>query len=352
MKKKFFGFLSIVMASSLLLAACGSQSSSGTGGGKNGKVGKHNWKIVLSNSYNGNSWRQEMVKSFKTAAKKAKQQGLIGSFQVVNANNTASQQVSQMKSLILKHPDAIVIDAASPTALNGVIQQANAAGIPIFSFDSVVSSPDAYKVKYDYKKMGIEEVNYVAKRLKGKGNLLILRGVAGSSVDQDFHAGFKKALKKYPNIKVVGQPFANWTETTAQSKVQSLIPSLPKVDAVIGEGGMEYGAIKAFGAAGRHVPIVTGGNRGYFLHWWKKQNGYKTVSLSSAPAVSSAALWLAIDVLNKKKAPKSVYMPAVKVTNANLDKAAASTGLKQVYSPPTYSQQWVAKNLLNQNGSK
>jgi len=56
-----------------------------------------------------------------------------------------------MNGLILKQVDAIAINAASPPALNGVIEKACAAGIKVIAFDSIASSPCCYKLDFDFK---------------------------------------------------------------------------------------------------------------------------------------------------------------------------------------------------------
>ena len=53
--------------------------------------------------------------------------------------------------------------------------------------------------------MGLTEANYVAQRLHGKGNVLEIRGIAGTSVDNDIHAGIVQGFAKYPKIKVVAR---------------------------------------------------------------------------------------------------------------------------------------------------
>ena len=86
------------------------------------------WVIALSNSYFGNTWRRQMVDAFKEAAEQAKKDGRISDYDIENGDGSVNQQVSQMNGLILKQVDAIAINAASPTALNGVIEKACAAG--------------------------------------------------------------------------------------------------------------------------------------------------------------------------------------------------------------------------------
>jgi ribose transport system substrate-binding protein len=86
-----------------------------------GESGGKKWVIALSNSYYGNTWRRQMVESFKEAAEQAKKEGRIADYIIENGDGSVNQQVAQMNGLILRGVDAIAINSASPTALNGVI---------------------------------------------------------------------------------------------------------------------------------------------------------------------------------------------------------------------------------------
>ena len=137
----------------------------------------------LSNSYYGNTWRRQMVDSFKEAAEQAKKDGRIADFIIENGDGSVNQQVSQMNGLILRGVDAIAINSASPTALNGVIEKACKAGIKVVAFDSIATAPCCYKLDFDFKTAHKEKPSSSSIRLLGgKGNiLLIVRGVKGSA---------------------------------------------------------------------------------------------------------------------------------------------------------------------------
>ena len=226
-------------------------------------------RIALSNSYAGNSWRQAMLKAWDKQAAEAVKAGLIKEVKVVNANNSASEQASQIQSLIVEGWDAIVIDAASTTALNGVIQEACDAHITVVVFDGLATAPCAYKVAYDYVDMGRQEVDFVAKALGEKGDLLEIRGIAGTSIDDDIHDGIVEGLKKYPGMKLVGSVHGNWTQTIAQREVAGVLPSLPPIQAVVTQGGDGWGAYQAFKAAGRPTPLIIMGHRQDELALWR-----------------------------------------------------------------------------------
>ena len=101
--------------------------------------------IALSNAYYGNTWRHQMVDAFESSAKEAKAAGKIADYVVLNGDGSVAQQNSQIAELILKGVDAIAVDAASETAVNGVIEKACKAGIKVVSFDSIASAPCNYQ---------------------------------------------------------------------------------------------------------------------------------------------------------------------------------------------------------------
>src|SRR5690242_8244682 len=79
------------------------------------------YTIALSNSFIGNTWRVEMENEFKAACAMEPYKTLV-KCSIFNAGNDVSKQTQQMDDLISSHVDAIIINAASPTGLNGVIQ--------------------------------------------------------------------------------------------------------------------------------------------------------------------------------------------------------------------------------------
>jgi len=154
-------------------------------------------KIALSNNYAGNSWRQQMLKSWSNVADPAVKQKVVAAApSFTTAESQATEQVQQIQNLVLQGYKAIAVDAVSPTALNGVIKQACGAGVTVVSFDGIATEPCAYRIAVDFQGMGRMQVDYLAKRLNGKGNLLEIRGLAGVSVDDEIHQGIVDELKK------------------------------------------------------------------------------------------------------------------------------------------------------------
>ena len=323
-------FLPTTLAAARALAAAGATFAADTSGAK----------IALSNNFAGNSWRQAMLKSWDKVTKEAVSKGIVaGAPSFTTAENQATEQAAQIQNMILQGYKAIVINAASPTALNGAVKQACDAGITVVSFDGIVSEPCAWRITVDFKRLGSMQLDYFASRGL-KGNLLEIRGLAGVFVDDEIHAGVQDGLKKHTEFKQVGSVHGNWTGTVAQKEVAGILSTLPPVTVVATQGGDGFGAAEAFKAAGRPTPVIFLGNRQDELAWWGEQakaNGYKTMSASIAPGSSTFAFWVAQQILSGAKVPKDLSLPILSITQEQLAGALKTTEVGGVYNTE-YSQ--------------
>jgi ribose transport system substrate-binding protein len=306
-------------------------------------------KIAFSNNYAGNSWRQAMLKSYDIVTKKAVADKVVGAADVfTTADQEVPTQAAQIQNLILQGYDAIVINAASPDALNGAIKQACDAGIVVVSFDGIVSEPCAYRVVVDFKDMGKQEVVKMKEFHPEGGNLLEIRGLAGTSIDDAIHNGILEGVKEHPEFKIVNSVTGNWDQTTAQKAVATVLPSLPDVIGIVTQGGDGYGAAQAFAAAGKPRPTIIMGNRQDELQWWKEQkakDGYKTWSASIAPGVSTLAFWVAQQVLDgRKDIPHDLLVPYLAFTQDDFEQHLPDIPVGSVASKE-YSQEDAIKAI-------
>lgn len=281
-------------------------------------------RIAFSNNYAGNSWRQAMLKSYDIVTKKAVADKVVAAADVfTTADKDVPTQAAQIQNLILQGYNAIVINAGSPDALNGAVKQACDAGIVVVSFDGIVTEPCAYRVVVDFKDMGRQEVEHMAQFQPKGGNLLEIRGLAGTSIDEAIHQGILDGVKAHPDFKIVSAVTGDWDQTTAQKAVATVLPSLPPVVGVVDQGGDGYGAAQAFAAAGRPRPTIIEGNRQDELAWWKEQkakDGYTTWSASIAPGVSTLAFWVAQQVLDgKTNIPHDLLVPYLAFDQNNFE---------------------------------
>ena len=309
--------------------------------------------IALSNSFYGNTWRRQMVDAFTAEAEKAKADGMIADFVVLNGDGSVNQQNSQMAELILRGVDAIAINAASETALNGLAEKACAAGIAIIAFDSLLTADCAYKLSFDFTGYKTEQAKATLDLIGNKGNVVVVRGVKGSGPDNLMYSAQKAVLDANPDVKIVAEVYGQATASVAQSAIANVLPSLPQVDAVLAQGGSDdYGIAQAFVQAGgpyaEKLPVIEGGGSSDFVIWWNEQaaNGYKTTSMNTTPGIGGAAFWLAYEIVKGATPSKDMVMPVATVESGNLGEMAKDLKPGFIISP-SYDQSWVKENLVD-----
>ena len=278
------------------------------------------FKIALSNSFIGNKWRIEMENVWKAALQMEPFKSQVdGSW--YNSGNDVSKQSQQISNLIARKVDAIVVDAASPTGLNGILTQATQRGILVVSFDNIVTAPSVLKVNTDQVAFGKQLAEWLVKKLNGKGNVIMVTGVAGTSVDEDRNKGAEMVWKANPGIKVVNRYTGMWDSATAERNTASILPSLPKIDGIWCQGGTD-GVLKAFIAAKRPLPPTAGEAENGFRKFMIGYQGHKVdgMSIGQPPFLSVISLELARRILAKQYPKKDVTIPFPYVTNATVKK--------------------------------
>jgi ribose transport system substrate-binding protein len=273
----------------------------------------------------GNAWRAALLGSWERTAAGAIRDGRVAEAPMHLAKaNTIAAEAAQLTALIATHPSAIVIDAGSPQALNPIVRQACDAGIVVVSFDGIVTEPCAYRVQYDFHKLGAMELDYVATRLPSGGRLLEMRGASSTDLDDTIHDGIAAAVAAKPRFQTVAQVHGNWRRGDAKRNVGSVISVLPAIDAVLTQGGEALGVADAFIGSDRPMPIIILGNRADELAWWKAQrdaDGYQTLSIAPSPGIASLAFRIAQMVLDGTDVPHDVTAPFLTVESGDLDQA-------------------------------
>nr|WP_083977604.1 sugar ABC transporter substrate-binding protein [Herbidospora sakaeratensis] len=299
----------------VLATACGTAAEppASAPAGAGGKL-----KIALSNSFIGNQWRVEMENVFKAACAMPPYKDQV-ECSVFNAGNDVSTQSRQISNLISQGVDGIVINAASTSGLNGVVQQACDRGITVVSFDNTVDHPCGITVNTDQVKFGQQLAQFIVDELGGSGNVVMVTGVAGTGADNDRNKGAKEVFAANPGIKVVAEYSGMWDSATAQRVTAAQLPSLPDVDGVWVSGGTD-GVIKAFADAKREMPVFGGeaenGFRKYMAGTLTPQ--VKGMSIGQPPYLSVVALELARAVIKKEREKGNLTIPFPVVTGSAL----------------------------------
>lgn len=173
-------------------------------------------------------------------------------------NFSAQVQIAKMESFVSQKYDAIILQAWDAAALSPAVAEAQNAGIHVITLNlDTVQKHDAHVTMYSYEAGQLIGARIVA-ALGGKGTVVILQAPPAATLGNEREQGFRDYVKNHPDIKVVAQP-ANWDKVKAIGVMNSLIHSLPRIDAVYGiNDSMAEGAAVALAAAGRKNVIVWG----------------------------------------------------------------------------------------------
>jgi ribose transport system substrate-binding protein len=245
------------------------------------------WVIGYNNSFSGNAWRAAALAELQKNVEAYKKLGVVKDLIVTDSNGDTPTQIQQMRSMIQKGVDVIISIPGSPTAMNSVIDEAFHAGIPVITVAAPVTTPNAINVDTNGYLIGKTMAVGLAQLLNGKGSILTVEGIPGTSGSALIQAGGQAVFKNCPDIKIVADLVGQWSESAAQTAVlQQLSTNPTAIDGVWQQGSMFMGVIKALEQAGRPiVPVTVGNPNQNSLAYWhdNKDKGFKTVGTSNAP---------------------------------------------------------------------
>nr|WP_162231009.1 D-ribose ABC transporter substrate-binding protein [Winslowiella iniecta] len=200
---------------------------------------------------------------FKAEAEgaKAKAQELGYSTLVASHDDDVNKQNQLIETAIARKAKAIVLDNAGADATVGPLEKAKAAGIPTFLIDREINKTGvavAQIVSNNYQgaQLGAEKF---AKLLNGKGEYVELLGKESDTNSGVRSQGYHDVLDDYPDLKMVAQQSANWSQTEAFSRMETILQKHPNIVGVIsGNDTMALGAEAALKSAGKTNVIVVG----------------------------------------------------------------------------------------------
>ena len=179
------------------------------------------YKVYLSMSYIGNDWQAEAANMVKAMAASFGPDKLSLEVQVSGPN--AQRQIQQINAMVQAGANAIVVYPISPTALNQAIKNACEKGVVIVAYDAIISEPCAYNTTIDQDAAGRQPAEWLVKQLNGKGNVVLITGVPGTSVDIARTAAAKDVFAKNPGIKVVAEANGMWSQAVARTELSKIL---------------------------------------------------------------------------------------------------------------------------------
>ena len=295
-------------AVAVIAAACSSPAASGGAtAGASGTAAK--LAVGVSNpGAVGNGWREAMICSVKAQAVTS---GNVSSVTVQSRVTDAAGQLADIRDLTAKNVKVLLINPASPDALNPAIAEAIAKGIAVVAIDAPVTAPGAYNMSNDQVQYAYLGAKWLFEAMGKTGAVVYMRGIPGHPADTDRDTGFKKAMSEYPNITIAKETSTNWDQKTAVTQINDILTSGVKFDG-IWTSGIDNVIVDALKTAKHaYVPIVGADNVG-FVRQLLDTTGYpglKGAAVTNPPAVGGAGLVLANQLLaGQKPASNNVHV--------------------------------------------
>lgn len=272
MKKVLAVGLILVMALSLVLSGCGQKAETQNADSSKAVASKTDapktdapkadetkkLKIGVAIDNLDDKWLSYLADSFTEYAKTLPDVDL----QLVDSKTDMNKQLGQVETFIAQGFDAIIVNPVTTDGSGPITDKAKAANIPIVSVNRPFKNQDdaASYCGGDSLQSGVLEMEYLAKKLNGKGNVAIMIGDPSHEAAVQRTEGFKQVLAKYPDMKVVTEQTAMWDRAKGMSLMENWLQSGKQIDVVAANNDeMAIGAIKAIEAAGKMDKIVVGG---------------------------------------------------------------------------------------------
>ncbi len=287
--------------------------------------------VGISTGSSGTSWRDIMIDALKTVGDEYKANGVIADYKLVNntTNGDAIEQAGIVRDFINQGVDIIMVNPNSPDALNGVIKEAQDAGILVVSFDATVTAENVLNVTLDHYAWNTKNMEFIASTLQS-GEAVQIYGLDGHPANNDRIKATDDVLAMYPDIKLAQSTSGGWDQTKAQEAMAQIIASGQKVDAIITQDGMAYGCLKACLDAGKLPKVMFGDPGTAFFKEWKKLRDegadFKACAQPNPPGIGGTAFRMALQLYNGKtfkdgtlKDNTFFYVVSTFVTDENFD---------------------------------
>lgn len=187
------------------------------------------YTIGFSQCIGSDLWRRTMLEEVKMEL--SLHPGAKLSY--ADANGDSQLQIKQAGEMINKGINILIISPNEAQPLTPIVEEAYNKGIPVIIIDrKTASSAYTAYVGADNFQIGKMAGEYAGEALKGKGNIVEVMGLPGSSPTIERQRGFNEGLKKYPGIKIIDQVYGNWLKKDTEAQLIKIKNSLTKVNAV------------------------------------------------------------------------------------------------------------------------
>lgn len=240
---------------------------------------------------------------------------------VNDAQRSAERQVQQVESFVAQKVAAVILNPCEVEASSPAVDRAIAAGIPVINVNSETrSTPTAFVGSRD-EESGRIAMEYIAKRLKGSGRIVILDGFMGQAAQIKRSQGAGEVLAKNAGIQLLAEQTAEWDRARAIALMENWIQSYgSRINAVFAQNDeMAMGAVLALEQAARKKDVVVVGVDAIADALQAVRDGRLDATVfQDAKGQGSTAIDTALKIIRKQPYEKEIYIPFRLVTKETM----------------------------------
>ena len=304
-----------------------------------GALAQGTYTIGISNTVQGNGWREEMICAMKAQALAS---GKVAKLNIAHRNTDAAGQSEDIRNLISAGVNAIVVNPADPSGINAALKEATDKGIVVIAVDQAVTEPSAYIISNNQEEYAYLGAKWLFQQMGGKGDVVYMRGAAGASADSDRDKGFKKALAEFPDVKVAQEVFTGWQQDQGKQQILDFIATgtpfngiwTSGIDNVIVDALVESGATM--------VPVVGADNAG-FVGQLNTVQGFTGAAVTNPGSIGAAGVKLAVDILDGKKPEQKVVLVEPQLWENATEEGKAKL---KAAADPSLSPEWPVSIMI------
>ena len=281
--------------------------------------GEQQKTIAFAQDTMANDFRKAQVHEVRDAV--AKHSGL--KFIYSDAEGHIALMIQQVETFIAQKVDLLIIGTSDYDAIVPVVSKAYESGIPVIILDrGIAGSNYTTFINSDNIKIGELAAVYIAKRLKGKGKVLIFEGLPNADVTRLRTKGFVKEISKYKEIEIIKRT-GNYLRRDAIIEMEKLVKEKEHIDAIFSESDSMLSGVrsvlKRYGIDPASIIMVGCDYTSEAQEAIRKgeQSGSVLFPLGGKEAVS-----VALKILNGEEIAKHIVIPVMLVTQENVNEVA------------------------------
>jgi ABC-type sugar transport system substrate-binding protein len=278
------------------------------------------YKIGVSAGYLSNSWVVFALQHVRWEASKHPE---ISGVVVTDAAFNPAKQISDIEDLLRQDIDLLIYWPVDDSAITDVLKRAVDAGVPtVQAGGGFTDSPGTVSNAYISQwKLGEMVARQLMADLGGKGKIVAMLPIAGTTAAVDQLDALQTVLKEFPDVELASIEYGDWNRAKAKQITENLLQRFPRIDGVFSPAGqMSIGVAEAFDEAGRlgEVTMSPGDEYNGWLKWVAK-NG-KGGAVTFPTRAGQEAVKIGLGILKGEPVTRGTAVPSQYIAPADVSK--------------------------------